>query len=283
MHGNFDGITLSQFSNLIENNNSLIDECYKALGYTSKEEHDCRMAYRLGNVDSSYLEERGIPVPQIHEQDAQVRNLNYITMLAEYFKMDNGIVVKLKDKPYKLDHLLGGLRYTSNKIRAYAKAIIEDTEGPLVTFRMGDKDEVSNGIFTVTTKLTATAQKEILIKAIIKASGALDKTLPSEVTKHPEFIPILAIKDKEAYINTLELAEERGITYSELMLENGYKIYDYADIYQYAKCIPTAILNTVYIMTDDSTVDDPYPIVIDADELELTLQTLAVGGGECNT
>ena len=157
-----------------------------------------------------------------------------------------------------------------------------ETETPLITFKQGDKNEIANGIFTVTNKLTAAGQKEIIIKAIIKASGALDKTLPATIVKHPELIPLLAFTDREAYLNALETAEERGITYKDLMLENGYKIYDYSGVYQYAKCIPITIVNSVYIMTDESTIDEPYTTVVDVADLTMTLQALAIGGMSCN-
>ena len=100
--------------------------------------------------------------------------------------------------------------------------------------------------------------------------------------KHPELIPLLAFTDREAYLNALETAEERGITYKDLMLENGYKIYDYSGVYQYAKCIPITIVNSVYIMTDESTIDEPYTTVVDVADLTMTLQALAIGGMSCN-
>ena len=80
------------------------------------------------------------------------------------------------------------------------------------------------------------------------------------------------------HLNALETAEERGITYKDLMLENGYKIYDYSGVYQYAKCIPITIVNSVYIMTDESTIDEPYTTVVDVADLTMTLQALAIGG-----
>lgn len=282
LHGSFDGISLSAIGSFIEDSDSLIDECYQILGYSSKEEHDIRMAYRRGSLDSSYLEKCDITVPQLSELETNVRNAKYIAMLAEYFKMQNGIMVKFNGTIYSLDKFIFGLRYTTKKIRDYAKAIVAETETPLITFKQGDKNEIANGIFTVTNKLTAAGQKEIIIKAIIKASGALDKTLPATIVKHPELIPLLAFTDREAYLNALETAEERGITYKDLMLENGYKIYDYSGVYQYAKCIPITIVNSVYIMTDESTIDEPYTTVVDVADLTMTLQALAIGGMSCN-
>ena len=302
VHGSFDGISVSEIGGLVEDSGSLIDECYRILGYSGngispKMVHDLRLAYRRNDLETlhvlcgavslseaaRYFEEHGIEVPQHEEQDAAIKNGKYVAMLAEYLKMKNGIVVKFNGSLYNLDELLGGLRYTLKKIREYAKTIVTDPENKIIEFQQGDKDEISNGIFTVKAKLTAAAQREIVIKAIIKASGALDTTLPAAVVKKPELIPLLAFNDNKAYLEALETAEVRGITYKDLMAEKGYNVYDCLAVYQYARCIPVTILDAVYLMTEKSTLKEPYSAVIDAEDLPMTLQAFAMGGAACNT
>lgn len=294
INGNFDGITTSNIGHLLDDaSSSVIDNCYKILGYqgtdnfTPKEVHDVRIAYLKEDLDffkdkfnlnsvseiEYFFKGNKLEIPPKH--DFQLTD-KYIKMLAKYLAMPNDIIILYNGGNYRLDEVIYLLKLGTTNVNQDIRDIV-DHNPDIIRFEKSTDEFISDGVMHTKKVFSEQAKKKLLVNALRMAADPGLWGVPQTVMSRPMMIPVLQFVAPGVYINLMEHAEIQGITYQKLLANAGFNIYDYSYIYSILKCIPIVVLNNVYILDDNSSKDQIYKCeTIDDFEIWMSMNAMKV-------
>lgn len=299
-HGSFDRITTTETGVLLQDIESVMEECYKILGYkpcsgyTAKQCHDIRIAIKkedltflydvLGvvNLQEALEKAQGLGIIQEREDsDKSPFRYNhslerYSSVLARYFRITKDIIQFRTAIP--LCYAIDSLKTEPKKLLKNIKTIYEGNQSLVKFCNDGSSPYVYKGVFHVNRNFSDKEEKTVILDALKLATG-LSLGINSEIVKSPYKFAMLPFDNTEEYLDLLEKAEVLNTTYAGLFSRIGINVPDYTGIYCALRIIPVIAYEKVFFFTEESTEEAPLAKT-ELSSFKLLLSNMMAGGAE---
>lgn len=281
LHGSFSGIATQFYypevvTSAKEDGRSPVNQLYAMLGYkecgelSTEETQRLRKAYSRKDVtivekilDHATIDDevkevlkegKMLPIDVVASKPRKYNNEKYVDVLAQYYAscLDNYVVFKDQLVPFPM--VLETYRMQKISLERAANEILASPAyaNILVAFKQveGISPKVESGIF-YTDCIFSEDEKNIIIKNAFKCAINPNTMLKDSVVRNfTEFID-MANSNQGVYLSLLEFAEDRGITYAQMLRKFGLTLPDYSEPYRLFGFVPICIGDVVILINQN--------------------------------